>query len=136
MRRGLLLILLLAGCAAPLPEAVGVREPGPETVRPMPRPDVTAEVSTEVAAPVAPGVLGRTVASLGNPGEPGLWLATPLVSAVGPGWVRVGAGPAVAVELRPSGGAAGSGSRLSLTAFQALGVPLTSLPELEVLAGG
>lgn len=78
--------------------------------------------------------LGETVASLGSPADPGFWLRTPLVTAPRPGRVAVAGGGSVAVELRPSGGAVGSGSQLSLPAFRALGVPLTALPVLQVFS--
>jgi hypothetical protein len=45
-------------------------------------------------------------------------------------------GNSVEVTLRPSGGEAGSGSRISLMAMQALGLGLTDLPTLTVTAGG
>ncbi|MEE4120939.1 MAG: hypothetical protein V2I65_18210 [Paracoccaceae bacterium] len=77
--------------------------------------------------------LGTTVASLGNPAEPGFWAETPLVASVRQGRLTNPAtGASVQVELRPSGGAPGSGSRVSLPAFRVLGAPLTSLPELTV----
>jgi len=80
-------------------------------------------------------VLGRTVASLGSPTEPGFWLETPLVDAVGPGTVISAlTGRTVAVELRPIAGPATSGSRISLAAMRLLGVALTDLPELVVFA--
>ncbi|RBW44499.1 D-galactarate dehydratase [Loktanella sp. D2R18] len=75
--------------------------------------------------------LGVTIASLGPPTEPGIWLKTPLVDAVTPGRVGYG-GTSVNLELRPSGGEAGAGSQISLAAMRLLGVPLTSLPELTV----
>jgi hypothetical protein len=75
------------------------------------------------------------VASLGDPGQPGLWLETPLVSVAQPGRVILSAtGRSAELELRPSGGAPGSGSRMSLAAMQAVGAPLTGLPELQVFA--
>lgn len=76
--------------------------------------------------------LGTTVASLGNPAEAGLWLKTPLVTKRQPGFVTAADGTKVAVTLIPVDGAATGGSQLSLQAMQALGVPLTSLPEVAV----
>ncbi|WP_415402549.1 hypothetical protein [Tateyamaria sp. SN3-11] len=82
------------------------------------------------------GTLGRTVASLGNAAEPGLWLKTPLVSAEQSGQVYYPeTGKTVAVTLIPIDGPASAGSRLSLAAMQALGAPLTGLPEVDVLSG-
>ncbi|SFR42433.1 hypothetical protein SAMN04488005_1775 [Yoonia tamlensis] len=75
--------------------------------------------------------LGVTIASLGPPTAPGIWLKTPLVDAVTQGRVDYN-GTSVNLELRPSGGAPGSGSQISLAAMRLLGVPLTSLPELVV----
>lgn len=90
----------------------------------------------EVAAQTVHGSLGRTVASLGNAAEPGLWLKTPLVAAEGPGQVRYPAtGLGVAVTLIPIDGPATGGSQLSLEAMQALGIALTDLAEIEVRAG-
>ena len=79
--------------------------------------------------------LGRTVASLGDATAPGLWLETPLVDAAAPGRLSLAAaGTSVLVELRPSGGAAGSGSRASLAALRLLEAPLAGLTEIEVFA--
>ena len=77
--------------------------------------------------------LGRTTASLGAPAEAGLWLKTPLVSAPAKGKVELASGgESLAVDLIPIEGEATAGSRLSLSAMQALGVSLTDLPELVV----
>ena len=94
------------------------------------------EVAVAAAAREAPErALGATVASLGDAAEPGLWLETPLVAEAGPGRLAYGpAGTSVLVELRPSGGAAGSGSRASLAALRLLQAPLAGLPEIEVFA--
>ncbi|MEL6465367.1 MAG: hypothetical protein AAFQ58_10405 [Pseudomonadota bacterium] len=93
-------------------------------------------------APLAPdpevstGTLGRTVASLGNAAEPGLWLKTPLVSVEQPGRVYFpDTNTTVDVTLIPIDGPETAGSRLSLAAMQALGAPLTGLPEVDVFAG-
>ena len=79
-------------------------------------------------------VLGFTVVSLGDASSGGLWLETPLVSVEGPGRVIGENGQQISVTLRPSGGERGSGSRLSLAGFQALGIPLTSLPTVTVVS--
>jgi len=153
---GLGLGLVLAGCApdrAPGPEPRAVetaRLPegataAPGTSRPGPPRDArtvaqfdTASPAERAAAASAPdgtggAALGRTIASLGNPALPGFWAETPLVAAVRPGRLTDPAtGRGVAVELRPSGGAAGAGTRVSLSALRVLGVPLTALPELVV----
>lgn len=101
--------------------------------------DTTTEAERQAAAappPSAERELGRTVASLGNPANPGFWLETPLVAETTQGRVVYAAtGKSVAVELRPIAGAATSGSRISLPALRLLGAPLTGLPELTVFAG-
>ncbi|WP_239495839.1 hypothetical protein [Yoonia maritima] len=75
--------------------------------------------------------LGVSIASLGSPTDPGIWLKTPLIDELSRGRV-VYNGTSVNVELRPSGGAPGSGSQISLAAMRLIEAPLTSLPELEV----
>ncbi len=101
-------------------------------MRPQARPGEVDDV-----APAAPemsvGTLGRSVATLGNAAEPGLWLKTPLVRATRPGRVHLPqTGKSVAVTLIPIEGPATAGSRLSLAAMQALGAPLTDLIEVDV----
>lgn len=95
----------------------------------------TEEQRVAAAEPPAEGgqLLGTTVASLGELSQPGFWLETPLVSQVTQGRLVYPAnGKSVQVELRPSGGAAGSGSRISLGAMRVLEADLSSLPELTV----
>lgn len=98
----------------------------------------TAEDRAEALTPVQSGGeqrLGTTIASLGSPTDPGIWIKTPLVTTVTQGRVVYTAtGKSVNVELRPSGGAPGSGSQISLAAMRLLEAPLTGLPELEVFA--
>ena len=78
-----------------------------------------------------------TIAGLGDPGRPGMWLETPLVKTQGSGRVRLASGGgAVAVTLLPVPGAVTAGSRLSLDAMRQLGAPLTELVELTVTPGG
>ena len=103
----------------------------------------TAEPDSAAPDPAAPapvaqgGVLGTTVASLGDPVEPGLWLKTPLVREEMPGRVRLsGQSAEVSVRLIPLDGATTAGSQISLRAMQELGVPLSDLPSVEVLAAG
>ena len=111
--------------------------PPPRSARTVEQFDTTTqEDRAEALAPVNTGGetrLGTTIASLGNPADPGIWLETPLVSALTPGSVKLN-GKTVKVELRPSGGAAGSGSEISLAAMRLLNVPLTDLPTIEVFA--
>ena len=96
----------------------------------------TGEEAEAPAPSAASGSLGTTVASLGDPTRPGLWLETPLVSAETAGTLVAETGNRIDVTLIPSGGAAGSGSRISVAAMQALGLGLTDLATLTVIAGG
>lgn len=77
------------------------------------------------------GDLGATIASLGNASEPGIWLKTPLVKVDAPGKVSF-EGKTVSARLIPIQGPTTAGSRASLQLMQALGAPLTGLPELRV----
>lgn len=103
--------------------------------------DIAPEDSSTRAAAVAEGdtasgdsVRGFTVASLGDATQPGLWIETPLVDRERLATVVAPNGTTLEVTARPSGGERGSGSRLSLAAFQALGLDLTSLPTVTVIA--
>ena len=154
-----ILLLLIAGCdvfrgAAPAPApGTDTAAPPADAVRPQVRPDVRApkpgartaeafDTTTDAerkAAAEAPAAsqrdLGITVASLGDPAEPGFWLKTPLVTAVGPGRVVYPVnGKSAQVELRPIDGPATAGSRISLAAMRLIEAPLTELPELQVYA--
>ena len=94
-----------------------------------------AVAAAEQAPAQAERLLGSTVASLGDATEPGLWLKTPLVSAVTQGRIAdPGRGTTVLVELRPLPGGASGGSQISLAALRLLEVPLTDLPTIEVFA--
>ena len=88
------------------------------------------ERAAALAAPAAGGEreLGRVVVALGPPAEQGIWLKTALVTETVRGRVVTAAGQSLAVELRPSTGAA----LLSLAAYQALGLGLTDLPQVTV----
>gem|GEM_PF-323500 len=78
-------------------------------------------------------LLGTTIASLGAPSEPGIWMKTPLADSPGKGRVDDPAsGGSVAVDLIPLDAPRGAGSQLSLAAMRLLGVGLTELPEVEV----
>ena len=102
--------------------------------------DTTTQAERQAAlTPQNAGVveqnLGSTVASLGNPTDPGFWLETPLVSTKRPGRVVYGVtGTSVAVDLIPIAGPNTGGSRISLPALRLLGAPLAGLPELTVYA--
>ena len=82
---------------------------------------------------VPKAALGTTQATLGPPAEPGIWLKTPLVKALTMGRVSY-QGKDANVELRPSGGAAGSGSQMSLAAMRLLEIPLTEIATVEVFS--
>ncbi len=123
---------LFGGVGAARSPASAAMPPGTDTVRPEARPG--SETADGTTAAGGDQVLGLTVASLGDASRSGMWLETPLVSAEGPGRVVGPDGRTVAVTLRPTGGAAGSGSRLSLQAMQGLGLDLTSLPTVTVIS--
>ncbi|WP_390914308.1 hypothetical protein [Pseudosulfitobacter sp. SM2401] len=111
---------------------VGDAAAGVQT-RPLARPVASDVVTTPEAAKPVPtsGDLGSTVASLGSPAEPGLWLKTPLVSTQSTGKVSYN-GTSIDVTLIPINGPVTAGSRLSLQGFQSLGAPLTELVEVQV----
>ena len=110
--------------------------PPPPNARTIEQFDTTS-AQDRAAAIAAPSSgerrLGTTIASLGSPTDPGIWFKTPLVSEVTQGRVEY-QGNSVNVELRPSGGAAGSGSQISLAAMRLIEAPLTGLPEVTVYA--
>jgi len=143
------LTALLAGCAIGRPEPLALFTPTGEPLADIeappgdPVPDATAAGdgadTAEGAAPEenatphgAPDVYGITVATLGDPTDPGLWIETPFAQIEMPGRVISESGRVLQLMLRPSGGALGSGSRISLEAMQALGLSLTDLAILTV----
>ena len=73
-------------------------------------------------------ILGTTSVALGSPAEQGFWLKTSLVVVAGKGRVVLANGKSIAVDLLPVQG----GSLLSLSAYRALGIGLTDLPEVTV----
>ncbi len=95
--------------------------------------DKTSEAEKKAALATAPGggELGRQVVALGSPADPGLWVQTSLVKATTNGSVKAPNGQVLAVELRPGSGAA----LMSLSAYQALGISLTELPQMVILGG-
>ncbi|SHI41952.1 D-galactarate dehydratase [Wenxinia saemankumensis] len=94
----------------------------------------TEEDRAEATAATAGGEtqLGTTLATLGNPASPGIWIETPFVTSVTAGRVERSNGEGINIELRPSGGQPGSGSEISLPAMQLLNLPLTAIEELTV----
>lgn len=135
MFRMIVLATLLAGCAQ-MKETAG---PAP-VLAPQEEPEApeTDEAAATRAEPSpATGDLGLTVASLGTPREPGLWLKTPLVDVPGRGRLTYAqTGTTVDVDLMPLDAPRGAGSQLSVAGFQALGASLTALPELRVTGLG
>ncbi len=110
--------------------------PPPETARTVDEFDTTSaedrEEAIAVSAAATDETLGTTLGTLGSPTEPGIWLKTPLVTALRPGRVTY-QGQTINIELRPSGGAAGSGSQISLAAMRLLNAPLTGVLSLTVV---
>lgn len=142
----------LAGCARDGVSNAALA-PADGQIRPMPRPggdalpganavtveqfDTTTPEERAAAAADNSGSqrVGRTVATLGNPADPGFWLETPLVDTVREGRVvAVANGKHVALELRPIDGDPGAGSRISLPALRLLEVGLAGLHEVDVYA--
>ncbi len=97
--------------------------------------DTTTEAEkqavTSVSVPTS-GLLGETVASLGDPTKPGFWLKTPLVKAETEGRIERDGGAVAQVTLIPLDGEATSGSQISLSAMRALDFSLTDLAVLKV----
>ncbi|MGR3758764.1 hypothetical protein ACUXV3_01320 [Roseobacteraceae bacterium NS-SX3] len=97
-----------------------------------------AATEAEAAAPEAGSGAGysgsaTTVAALGDPSVPGLWMETPLVGSEQRARVRGPSGAEVTLLLKPIPGEATAGSRLSIEAMRALGAPVTELVEVQVL---
>lgn len=109
--------------------------PPPTTATTVDQFDTTSEedrtAATAVDASAETQELGVTIASLGPPAEPGIWLKTPLVTELSEGRITFN-DKSINVELRPSGGAPGSGSQISLAAMRLIEAPLTGLPEVTV----
>lgn len=131
----MIVTLALSGCGGAGMFNFGGAEPELDT-----GPVITDAPAGEFAAgaPANPAgearFLGLSVASLGDAAEPGLWADTPLVTEQEPGRIIGEDGTVVFVTLRPTGGARGSGTRLSLSAMQGLGISLTALPTVTVLS--
>ena len=146
----------LAGCSqspfeglfAPAVAPVAAADALPATLDPTPPPpppprartvaqfDTTTaqdRAAATAAQPAGETKLGSTIATLGSPADPGIWLKSPLVKTLTAGRVVYGAtGKSVNLELRPSGGDAGSGSQISLPAMRLLDAPLAGLLDLTV----
>lgn len=130
----LLTAVFLTACNL-IPDGSGATDPvlsAPEAVETAPLEDVAT-------SPDGDNVLAftgtaSTIAGLGDPTVPGLWMETPLVTAEQVARVRSAKGAEVTLTLRPIAGEASAGSRLSIDAMRALGAPLTELVELKVSA--
>ncbi len=119
-----------APMAAPRPRPAARRVEEFDTTSPEQR-------AAAVAQPAASAErkLGRTIASLGDPTDPGFWVKSPLVKTSGKGRiVDVANGRSVLVDLKPLPGDEGAGSQVSLPALRLLGVGLTALPEVVLYA--
>ncbi|MAQ35996.1 MULTISPECIES: D-galactarate dehydratase [Thioclava] len=148
----LTLMMPMAGCAtlglngpnASGPATTAAPDAAAPVATPVPKPSAktadsfdttTAEQRAEAAKKPVGGEtkLGTTIASLGDPADPGFWVKTGLVKSETPGRIEdPKTGKSAKVTLIPSGKAAGSGSEVSLPALRLLEVPLTDLPELTV----
>ena len=135
-----LMMLGLAACADGIGllqdgGASSASEPGTDTPRPMERPTTEGTAGLDDPTPLPAGGGGETVATLGDPTEPGLWLRTPLVRVEQEGRVMTEGGASVTLTLIPIEAEPGAGSRISLAAMQALGASLTDLVPLTVIPG-
>lgn len=128
------------GPMRPHSRPVGLGRSVPKNARTAEQFDVTTAQERAEAAKAPPvaaeRALGSTVASLGDPAQPGFWIKTPLANSQGKGRVSYPAkGTSVQVDVYPLEGEASAGSRLSLAAFRVLEAPLTDLPEVDVFLG-
>ena len=113
-------------------ESTGTAPAPPAAARTVEQFDTTTQAQRVAASQGTSGgkALGTTVASLGDPSQPGFWIETSLVTAPGSGRIKsVGTGESADVDLVPlSEGSA----RVSLAAWRLLDLPLTELATLEV----
>jgi hypothetical protein len=89
-----------------------------------------AQKAAAISAPNAGQVLGVVTVALGSPAQQGLWLKSNLVAAPAQGRAVLANGTGVNVDLLPSAG----GATLSFSAYRALGLGLTDLPQVQVLS--
>ncbi len=126
---GVLQKRVVAAPVAPLQSTLQRMTTGGSTAAAL---DTTSAAQKAAALAAADGgqVLGIVSVALGSPAEQGLWLKTSFVKAKTAGRVVLPNGKGVSVDLLPGGGAA----TLSLAAYRALGLGLTDLPQVQVLA--
>ncbi|UWQ36079.1 hypothetical protein K3552_11130 [Leisingera aquaemixtae] len=113
-------------------------EPPDPVLEPVPGIDTAEADPAAPAGSSAPSFRGSatTVASLGDPSVPGMWMETPLVAAEQQALIRTSRNTEAVVTLKPVPGADTGSSRLSISAMRALGLPLTELAEVQVLPAG
>lgn len=92
--------------------------------------DTTSPAQRANAVSPAPAgrVLGSVSVALGSPAEQGFWLKSNLTSAPANGRATLASGAGVNVTLLPTAGPA----QLSLSAYRALELGLTDLPQVQV----
>jgi hypothetical protein len=137
----ILSLMILAACAMPVADTPATAEiatnlpaAAPRSARNVDDFDTTTAAVRQAATQVVAGgtAIGTTIATLGAPADPGIWVKTPLVTQVTQGRIRY-QGRVINAELRPSGGVAGSGSQISLAAMRLIAAPLTGLVALTLL---
>jgi hypothetical protein len=89
-----------------------------------------AQPSPALGADVAGRPLGAVTVALGSPAETGFWLKSSLVSAPTKGRAVLASGAGINVDLLPSAVPA----QMSLSAYRALGLGLTDLPQVQIVA--
>lgn len=134
-------LVALAACAIPATDTpatgdvAAAQSPAPpRSARNVDDFDTTTTAARQAATQAVAGGtrIGTTIATLGAPADPGIWVKTPLVTQVTQGRIQY-QGRVINAELRPSGGVAGSGSQISLAAMRLIAAPLTGLVTLTLL---
>ena len=119
-----------APAEVPAPEIEAPTEEDPEVA---PEPAPTPE---PIAKPSGPRTLGDVVVALGDPTDQGLWVKTALVSSDTPGRIVTASGATLALTLRPLEAGASGGAQISLPALRELGLPITGLTSVTLVADG
>lgn len=140
----IIMVLFFAGCTQVQDATNGLFSGSGETApqaaeQEAPEPAVEEGVAENPDPPESfdPGWQGarQTIAGLGDPSIPGVWMETPLVTLERSGRiVDRKTGASAFVTLLPAGGDPGAGSRLSLGAMRAILAPIDQLVELDVYA--